>query len=176
MYGTLGPSVSSTSPLVSQPHVAAIGATLDTGMIASKYSVPARPRHRSRWPRDRRARLPQPRPPRLPGRGFTKGWIGEPSAWCPLHRGKERGSTSSRQITCHRLDTSEHQPPNAHPQITVSPSTGTTAKPPTTPARSANAPAPLDTQGSFRDGLESGRRCRGCNPPPNSLRRLQLQN
>ena len=75
-------------PLVSRSHVQAIGAALDTGTIASKYSVPARPATARGGPMIAGRGSRRPRKSRRPSRGFTKGCIGEPSARGHLPRGK----------------------------------------------------------------------------------------
>ena len=154
MCGTLGPSVSSKHPLVSRSHVVAIGAALDTGTITSEIISAGAPVSPLRGgPRDRRARLsaiPARRDglaadSRRDGLGSRRpgaNCIGEKNAASPRHArspadaSTHPASTTKRPPTNHRLAQHWNHRKNRRP-----------------PARSANAPAPLDTQDSFREGV-----------------------
>ena len=154
LRGTLGPSVSSKHPLVSRSHVEAIGAALDTGTIASEILSAGAPVS------------PLAVAPAIAGRGYQQSRLAG-TAWPRIHEGMGWGAvglvpTAPGKRTRHHLVTPDRLPTPCyiqapitkhHPQITVSLSTGTAAKPSTT------QPAPRTRQHRLTPRALSGKGC-----------------
>ena len=115
----------------------------------------------------RRARATAPGGPAIAGRG-RRNLASREAAWPRIHEGMDWGAvglvpTAPGKRTRHHLVTPDRPPPPCHLRAPItnanhkppSPTTLEPPKTPTTPARSTRAPTPLDTQGSFRDGLGS---------------------